>query len=44
MAGVDYLNAMIDGMLPPPPIAGLMHFELAAADPGRVVLTQTRRW
>jgi hypothetical protein len=23
MAGVDYLNAMIDGTLPPPPIAGL---------------------
>ena len=39
MAGVDYLNAMIDGTLPPPPIAGLMQFELAAADPGRVVFT-----
>jgi len=39
MAGVDYLNAMIDGTLPPPPIAGLMQFELAVADPGRVVFT-----
>jgi len=39
MAGVEYLNAMIDGTLPPPPIAGLMQFELAAADPGRVVFT-----
>ncbi len=39
MAGVDYLNAMIDGKLPPPPISGLMQFELAAAEPGRVVFT-----
>ncbi|MET0897150.1 MAG: PaaI family thioesterase [Mycobacterium sp.] len=39
MAGVDYLTAMIDGTLPPPPIAGLMQFELAEAEPGRVVFT-----
>jgi uncharacterized protein (TIGR00369 family) len=39
MAGVDYLRAMIDGTLPPPPIAGLLQFELAEAAPGRVVFT-----
>ena len=37
MAGVDYLRAMIDGTLPPPPVAGLMQFDLVSADPGRVV-------
>ena len=39
MAGVDYLRAMADGELPQPPIAGLMRFEIASADPGRVVFT-----
>lgn len=39
MAGVDYLRAMADGELPQPPIAGLMRFEIAAAEPGRVVFT-----
>lgn len=39
MAGIDYLRAMVDGTLPPPPIAGLMEFDLASADPGRVVFT-----
>ena len=39
MAGIDYLTAMIDGVLPPPPIAGLMEFGLAEAEPGRVVFT-----
>jgi uncharacterized protein (TIGR00369 family) len=39
MAGIDYIRAMVDGILPPPPIAGLMEFDLAAADPGRVVFT-----
>ena len=39
MAGVDYLRAMIDGTLPPPPMAGLMQFDLVSADPGRVVFT-----
>ncbi len=37
MAGVDYLRAMVDGELPPPPIAGLMRFEMVSAEPGRVV-------
>ena len=39
MAGVDYLRAMVDGTLPPPPISGLMAFEMIAAEPGRVVFT-----
>ena len=39
MAGVDYLRAMIDGTLPPPPVAGLMQFDLVSAEPGRVVFS-----
>jgi uncharacterized protein (TIGR00369 family) len=39
MAGIDYLRAMADGLLPPPPISGLMDFELVAVDPGCVVFT-----
>jgi uncharacterized protein (TIGR00369 family) len=39
MAGIDYIRAMVDGILPPPPIAGLMEFDMVAADPGRVVFT-----
>ena len=39
MAGIDYLQAMVDGVLPPPPIAGLLRFDLVSAEPGRVVFT-----
>jgi uncharacterized protein (TIGR00369 family) len=39
MAGIDYIRAMVDGILPPPPIAGLMEFDMVVADPGRVVFT-----
>jgi uncharacterized protein (TIGR00369 family) len=39
MAGVDYLRAMAGGELPQPPIAGLLRFDITAADPGRVVFT-----
>lgn len=39
MAGVDYLRAMVDGELPPPPIAGLIGFDMVSAEPGRVVFT-----
>ena len=39
MAGIDYLRAMIDGTLPPPPISGLMAFDMLSAEPGRVVFT-----
>ncbi len=39
MPGIDYLRAMVDGTLPPPPISGLMAFTMASAEPGRVVFT-----
>jgi uncharacterized protein (TIGR00369 family) len=39
MAGVDYLRAIVDGTLPPPPISGLMTFTMASVEPGRVVFT-----
>ncbi|MCT7660447.1 PaaI family thioesterase [Mycobacterium deserti] len=39
MAGIDYLRAMADGVLPQPPIAGLMLFELGDVEPGRVEFT-----
>jgi uncharacterized protein (TIGR00369 family) len=39
MAGIDYLRAMVDGVLPQPPIAGLLQFEIAEVEPGRVVFT-----
>jgi uncharacterized protein (TIGR00369 family) len=39
MAGLDYLKAMVDGTLPPPPIAGLMAFDMVSAEPGKVVFT-----
>ena len=39
MAGIDYFRAMIDGVLPPPPISGLMAFTMVEAEPGRVVFT-----
>lgn len=39
MAGLDYLQAMIDRVLPPPPISGLVDMALVAAEPGRVEFT-----
>jgi hypothetical protein len=39
MAGLDYLQAMIEGVLPPPPISGLIDMKLVAAQPGRVEFT-----
>jgi uncharacterized protein (TIGR00369 family) len=41
MAGIDYLTAMMNGALPPPPIAGLMQFDATTVAPGRVVFTCT---
>jgi uncharacterized protein (TIGR00369 family) len=41
MAGMDYLRAIIDGVLPPPPIAGLVGMELVSAEPGTAVFTCT---
>jgi uncharacterized protein (TIGR00369 family) len=39
MPGIDYLRAMRDGTLPPPPIAGLVQMDLAEVEPGRVSFT-----
>lgn len=39
MAGLDYLHAMRDGLLPPPPMAGLMRFDITAARTGHVEFT-----
>ena len=39
MAGVDYLRAMVDGELPPPPIGGLLQFDISDVKPGHVEFT-----
>lgn len=39
MSGVAYLQAMLEGDLPPPPIARLMNFEFTEVEEGRVVFT-----
>jgi uncharacterized protein (TIGR00369 family) len=39
MAGIDYLQAIIDGDLSPAPISGLLQFDVVSAEPGRVVFT-----
>ncbi|MCW2819536.1 MAG: hypothetical protein JWR42_2323, partial [Marmoricola sp.] len=41
MSGIDYLGAMVDGILPPPPIASLIQMDFTYAEPGRVVFTCT---
>jgi uncharacterized protein (TIGR00369 family) len=41
MAGIDYLQAMMDHQLPPPPIAGLMQIDVIALEPGRVTMSCT---
>jgi uncharacterized protein (TIGR00369 family) len=37
LAGLDYIRAIADGALPPPPIAMLHGFEIVEADEGRAV-------
>jgi len=37
MAGIDFMRAIRDGRLPPPPIARLMGFSLVVAEPGHAV-------
>jgi len=39
MAGLDYVRAMIDGTLPPPPICQLMRCDIVSAESGRVGFT-----
>ena len=35
MKGIDFLQGMIDGTVPPPPIAASLGFTIAAVEPGR---------
>lgn len=39
LPGLEHLRAMRDGLLPPPPIAGLMGMDLTEVEPGRVTFT-----
>ncbi|MBV9190460.1 MAG: PaaI family thioesterase [Betaproteobacteria bacterium] len=41
MPGIDFLRAMRDGKLPPPPIAQLMGFRLTEVEPGHAVFEVT---
>ena len=41
MAGIDFLRAIRDGDLPPPPIAQLLGFRLTEVEPGRAVFEFT---
>jgi uncharacterized protein (TIGR00369 family) len=41
MAGIDFLRAIRDGDLPPPPMAVLLGFRLAEVEPGRAVFECT---
>lgn len=37
MSGFDYLTAIVEGVLPPPPIATLMNMEFVEVEKGRIV-------
>ncbi len=39
MSGLDYIQALIDGTVPPPPIVGLMKMRAVAAEVGTVTFT-----
>ena len=39
MSGLEYLQAMIDGIIPPPPIAKLMRFDIRSVEVGKAVFT-----
>jgi uncharacterized protein (TIGR00369 family) len=38
MSGLETMRAIRDGILPPPPMARLIGFEMRVADPGRIVM------
>src|SRR3981081_3912500 len=38
MSGLEAMRAIRDGILPPPPMARLMGFRMAVAEPGRIVM------
>jgi uncharacterized protein (TIGR00369 family) len=39
MSGLDYIQALIDGSIPPPPIVGLMRMQAVSAEVGTVTFT-----
>jgi uncharacterized protein (TIGR00369 family) len=39
LSGIEFMRAIRDGTVPPPPIARLMDFELAEVEEGRAVFT-----
>ena len=41
MSGLEFLQAIVDGKLPAPPIADTLGFTLAEVEPGRAVFTMT---
>lgn len=41
MSGLDYLNAMIEGSIPAPPIASHINLEMVEATPGQVIMAAT---
>jgi uncharacterized protein (TIGR00369 family) len=41
MTGLDYLRAMMDGSIPPPPIASHINLEIVDASPGVAVMAAT---
>ena len=41
LSGLEHLRAVLDGELPPPPIAGLMTFGMVSVEAGDVVFTCT---
>jgi len=38
MSGLEVMHAIRDGILPPPPMARLIGFRMAVAEPGRIVM------
>jgi uncharacterized protein (TIGR00369 family) len=38
MAGLDFLNAMISGEMPAPPIMQLMNIKMISAEPGKIIM------
>lgn len=39
MSGLEFVQALVDGRLPPPPMANTLSFRLVEADEGRAVFT-----
>ncbi len=45
LSGLEYISAIIDGTLPPPPIARLFDFEIVEAEAGRAIFAlQPAEW